>query len=405
MAQDFFLARQPILDRDGHLHAYELLFRSSQQNQAMVTDDLTASATVIHNAFAELGLEQALGHALGFINVDDELLFSDIIELLPAQRIVLEILETVKLTPEVIERVRSLKARGFRVALDDVTEEVPGMPELLPLIDVIKFDLLAIPADDLPKLVGRFSAYTALKLAEKVDSAEQYERCLRLGFNLFQGYFFARPKVMSGRQMSASEMLVMRLIGLCRDDDSPVEEIDNLFKQGPDLTVRLLRLVNSVGIGTQRKLHSVRDAITVLGRRHLFRWLQLLLFTGAGAQGSPLLIMAATRGKVMEELMRFLKPGNGRQADAAFMVGVLSLVDALFCKPMEECLAPLHLAPELQAAILHQEGELGRLLQLAIAGEYTPEDVERELAHWPELTPLEVSSIFSVASEWAQTLE
>lgn len=400
-----FLAKQPILNRQGHLYAYELLFRSSEVNAAFVEDQMAASASVIHNAFGELGLKEVLGNALGFINVDEELLFSDLIQFLPAKNIVLEILETVPLTPKVIERVKALKTVGFRIALDDLVGYVEGLEALAPWLDIVKIDLKGLELAELPALLNHLRKFNGLKLAEKVDSSEQHEYCLKLGFDLFQGYYFAKPKLMSGRQMQTSEMLLMRLVACCMNDDSEIEEINDLFKQAPDLTVRLLRVVNSVGMGISREIHSVREAITVLGRSHLARWLQLLLYVGHGDKQGPLLLISATRGKAMEELVRRLPGHTPKQADSGFMVGILSLLDALFDKPLAECIEPLHLASEINQALMQNEGTLGRLLKLVIASELTPEDIELELQHWPELSAEDVLECLTKASQWAGSIQ
>lgn len=399
-----FLAKQPILNRQGHLYAYELLFRSSDVNAAFVEHQMAASASVIHNAFGELGLQEVLGNALGFINVDEELLFSDLIQFLPAKNIVLEILETVPLTPEVITRVKALKTLGFRIALDDLVGYVEGLEALAPWLDIVKIDLKGLELNDLPALLNHLRRFNSLKLAEKVDSREQHEYCLKLGFDLFQGYYFAKPKLMSGRQMETSEMLLIRLVACCMND-SEAEEINDLFKQAPDLTVRLLRVVNSVGIGMCREIHSVREAITVLGRSHLARWLQLLLYVGHGDKQGPLLLLSATRGKAMEEFAQRLPDHHHQQADSAFMVGILSLLDALFDKPLVECIEPLHLAKEINLALLQQEGTLGHLLKLVIASELTPEHIAKEIQRWPELSPKDVLECITKASQWASSIQ
>ena len=201
-ADQLFLGRQPILDREQRLHAYELLFRSGTQNAADITDGVQATATVIANAFSELGVEAALGNCRGFINIDEAFLFSDMLELLPRQSVVLEILETVPPTAAVIERCKALKAAGFTLALDDVIQLAPEFAELLDLVEIVKVDIQPLSRIQLMQLVIKLKPLGKQLLAEKVDSREQMEQCLKLGFTLFQGYYFAKQPSSPARNWS-----------------------------------------------------------------------------------------------------------------------------------------------------------------------------------------------------------
>jgi len=367
-----FLGRQPILDRAQRLYAYELLFRNGQHNAADVTDGVQATATVIANAFSELGVEAALGNCRGFINIDEAFLFSDLIELLPKHAVVLEILETVPPTSAVVERCKALKAAGFTLALDDVIQLAPEFAELLSLVEIVKVDIQPLSRIELMQLVIKLKPMGKLLLAEKVDSREQMEQCLKLGFSLFQGYYFAKPTVIAGKKLDHSQMSLMKLMGLLLSD-ADTSELEEALKPEPGLTVNLLRMTNSVGAGSSETITSLRHAITVLGRRQLQRWLQLLVFSSGNQPGSsnPLLLMAATRGRLMELLAEEINSGNNAFADHAFMVGIMSLMPALIDLPIEEIIAPLSLAGEIREALLAEHGEstLALLLQLTAACE------------------------------------
>lgn len=376
-ARDIFLGRQPILDRDQRIVAYELLFRTGHTADASATDDMQATASVIHHAFSEMGVQAVLGSRAGFINVSADMLLSDMVELLPKSQVVLELLETIAVTDAVIERCRVLRQLGFTLALDDFVFDDSYRP-LLALVDIVKVDLLLHSQDELRAVVSRLRQWPVRLLAEKVDSAEQAAFCHALGFDLFQGYFFARPSVLSAKRADPAQMALTQLLGLVlRDADT--QQIEQIFKQHPSLTYNLMRLVNSVASGARRSMASVSQAIVVLGRRQLQRWLQLLLFTlQAGAPyPSPLLVLAATRGKMMELLASRL----GRNADAcdeAFMAGILSLIDSLIDKPLTAIVDELNLAESLATALLRREGELGALLQLVESVEHA--DLSRTLA-------------------------
>jgi EAL and modified HD-GYP domain-containing signal transduction protein len=365
----FWLGRQPILDLTGNTVAYELLFRSGASGGAVVTDDRIATSTVINHAFSELGLASVLGPCRGFINFDAALLMSDVVELLPPERTVIELLETVEITAEVVERCRDLRSRGFSFALDDVVQLDEAHAPILPLVDVIKFDVKETPAGLLPALVARVRSQPrrVKLLAEKVDSREQSEYCRQLGFELFQGYFFARPVVLQGRRADPSRSVLLHLLQQSMSDVENVA-IEATFKQAPELSYKLMRLVNSVGIGSRYEIRSLSHALVILGRRQLQRWLQVLLFAHhcAGDFPSPLLQMAAARGKLLE-LLSEQQRAPQETCDQAFMTGILSLLDTLLQMPMAEALADIALPREVQDALLERSGRLGQMLLLAEA--------------------------------------
>lgn len=365
---EVYLGRQPILDQNQNVVAYELLFRSGQNpDSSGASDDLTASANVIINTISQFGIDSVLGGQSGFLNVSYPLLVSDTLELLPRERMVLEILETVEVDDRLVDRCRELKEKGFRLALDDFVYG-PAYDPLLELADVVKLDLLAMDTGELERTLQRLQRWPHLKLlAEKVEDFEQFQQCKAMGFSLFQGYFFARPQIMSGKKANPNQVTLMKVLDqLMRDVEIP--EIERNFKESPTLTLGLLRLVNSVAMGLQHKVGSVRQALVVLGRRQLQRWVQLLLYAqGGGEISSPLMIMAAVRARFMENLCNAL-PDRGRESEEmrerAFMTGILSLVDTVLGMPMEQVLGQFGLVDEVKNAVLQREGLLGQLLAL-----------------------------------------
>jgi c-di-GMP-related signal transduction protein len=188
---EFYLGRQAILDRSQNLFAFELLFRSSRANRADFADSWAATASVVTHAFGELGIGSALGKFRGFINVDADFLLSDTIELLPCKSIVLEILETVRFTPEVVGRCRELKQLGFELALDDVQQIQSDYQDVLGMIDVVKVDLKQVSPADLPKITKQLKPWRVKLLAKKIDSQDEARRYLELGYDYFQGYYYA----------------------------------------------------------------------------------------------------------------------------------------------------------------------------------------------------------------------
>lgn len=416
-----FLGRQPILDRSRQIVAYELLFRSGLANFAQISDNAQATATVILHAFSELSIGDALGASRGFINVDESILFSDTLELLPRDSVVLEILETVVITPDVVERCRALKAAGYTLALDDVIQLGPEYLPLLELVDIVKLDLKPIPAHELPGLVAEVRQRGLQLLAEKIDTEEEFKRCLDLGFDLFQGYFFARPTIIQGRKLDPARMNLLRLMNLVLTDADD-QKIEALLKQEPGLILKLLRMTNSVAVGASTPILSLRQALMVLGRRQLQRWLQLLLY--AGGSGSeedsmvnPLMVLAATRARLMELLSEQMAPRDRAQADRAFMTGLLSLAPTLFGIPMEDIVSQLSLDEACREALCATECRdpsspkassphlLCCLLKLVQCLEGAGMLCQgNELEHLPGLASAQVNLCLSRALAWANTI-
>ena len=364
--QDFFLARQPILNRDQRLVAYELLFRSTAENQAMITGDaVAATATVIAHA-SDLGMEQVVGLQLAFINVDAVALMSDFIGFLPHHRVVLEILETVRPTPALLARISELRQAGFRFALDDVVLDTPDVQQLLPLVDVIKVDIAQLAPDELPRLAQVLAVSRKKLLAEKVETMAQFEQCLALGFDFFQGYYFARPVILSGKRMSASELAILHLLELIQGN-ADNRELERCIKHDAMLGLNLLRLVNTPAVSVGVRVETLGQALMLLGRRQLQRWLQILLYVRPGTSAqftSPLLQLATTRGKLLELMTEKLRPGQHQYADIGFTVGIMSLMDTLFSMQMSEVVSSVRVNSKVSDALLFRHGELGNMLAL-----------------------------------------
>jgi EAL and modified HD-GYP domain-containing signal transduction protein len=364
---EIFIGRQPILDRRESLFAYELLFRGSAG--ADVADfgrHKTAASRVIVDTFGSLGAEAVLGPHFGFLNVTREILLSDVVEALPRDKVVLELLETIPSNSNIQARCRQLRKAGFKLALDDFEMDDPRLP-LVDEVHFVKVDVMAVEAKVLPWLVRSLRRSSVKLLAEKVEDREQFGFCQRLGFDYFQGFYFARPLTLAGRRLDPSRGVLLQIFDkLGRDAD--VEDLADTFKLHPNLGVNLLRLVNSAALATRHKISSVPAALAFLGRRQLRRWIMLLLFAGSTSHGltSPLLQMAAIRGRIMEFLVDRQGGAADREfSDQAFIVGMLSLMDALLGTPVDALARQLNLDDRIREALIERKGRLGELLALA----------------------------------------
>lgn len=363
------IARQPIVDREGGLVAHELLFRGESNG-----GDAALTARLIVNVFAGIGFEQALGAHPAFVNVDAEFLLSDLPDLLPADRVVMEVLESVRVGPALLARIGVLRARGHRFAIDDYTGLTEDVRALLPLVETVKVDLLDVSPDAVEALLAPLRGWQGTLLAEKVEDAVMFERCRAAGFTLFQGFFFARPELMAGRRPDPGRLRVFGLLKTAMSD-APLGELEEALKRNPDVGYNLLRFANSVAAGFRSRTRSLREALMRLGRRAITTWLQLLVFgSGSGApEDGALFRMAAYRGKLMEHLAQTL-PGEPRWlAEQAFFVGVLSLMHVPLMTTPEALLEELELGADARRALGGREGSLGALLQLAEGLDMAPD--------------------------------
>jgi len=407
LSDEFFLARQPILGRDQRLVAYELLFRAAGEHEdARLTNGAAATAAVISHA-SQLGLEQVVGNKLAFVNVDADVLMDDYVRFLPPNKVILEILETVKPTEPLLARVAELKGLGFKFALDDVINHSEEVEQLLGLVDVVKIDLQGVAPEALGHLCASLRKSGKKLLAEKVETQQEFRLCLELGFDYFQGYYFARPVILSGRKITPSEMVILHLLQLINSDADDAT-IETAVKRDPLISLNLLRLVNSRAAGPEGRIESIAEALARLGRKQLRRWLQILMFAAPGSTvelNSPLLQLATTRGKLLELMSLQVRAGDVTGAERAFTVGIMSLADALFSMPMADILDNVELAVDVRAALLERAGDLGAMLDVVERLEKA--DTGREFTAALRrlgLTSKQVGEIELAAFDWVSEL-
>ncbi|WP_201696713.1 EAL and HDOD domain-containing protein [Paraburkholderia hiiakae] len=402
-----YLGRQPILDRNGALNAYELLFRGGAQNRAVVDDDALATAQVMARTIGQIGVPAVLGRHYGYVNISRELLFDDIVHLLPPGRFVLEVLEHVRFDAAVLERLAQLRRAGYRIAFDDVSEITENLLRALPYADIVKVDLMQTERAALPELVASLAAHGKTLIAEKVETGEDFELASSLGFELFQGYFFARPQVLRAPRVRASRLALVRLLALVANDVGTAE-LERELRSHPGVVVQLLRLVNSSAYSPGRPISSLREAVLAAGTRQIARWAQLLLYASGRdlPWGSdPLVQLAGTRSHFMELAARSLSPQDPDFADAAFMTGIFSLVHVLVGSTPEHTLDRLGLAREIVDAVDGHRGELGTLLRIATAAERGDHDGAQRLAReaggmFTALTPPLLGELNLWAGAW-----
>lgn len=363
-----YIGRQPIFNIRGECFGYELLYRSSDTyNKATFEDSSRATTKVIINLIHNFGLGPIIGKKIGYINVDENMLFNDTILLLPKEHLRFEILEHTKVSLALFERIKYLHSLGYRFSLDDFICEddyIKSYEPFFPYIDIIKIDVLSIGIKNLGNAIAKLSKYNIDLLAEKIENYEEYTACQKLTFKFFQGYFFEKPMVLGGKKVEPATVNVIHLINQMQESDN-INEITKKFSAHPDLVFNLLRHINSGAYHFKQHITNIQQMLSLLGPSKLMSWLGLFLY-GDSTQnpfGEELFNSAKFRAKMMEELAHSI--GETNLANKAFLIGSLSLIDAYLGMSMENFLANLHLDREIQIALIKEEGTLGILLKLA----------------------------------------
>lgn len=397
VTSNVYVGRQPILDRSGRTYAFELLYRDEHAGPVRIDNPDEATQRVVSAALLEWGFERLIGDRIGFINAAYGLLRDDLLSILPVERTVIEVLEDVLLDEAIIATVRSAHEQGLKFALDDVVDlDRPGIELIAPYISIVKLDVLGIARDDL----GRMSRLTrrafpnALLLAEKVEDTEMYQECLGLGFDLFQGYYFAKPETLARQSRPTNVSAAVLLLAEVSRADVDINRIESLIAADPSLAYSLLRLVNSSSFGLNVRVESIRHAIVLLGLVQV-RQLAVLLTMARNsvATSEEIIVLASVRAQMAQRL------AEGAQAQLAFTTGLLSVIDTVFGSPMEELIAGLPLPAEVKDALLTGTGPIGEIMEVVYAFERADiEAVERLRPGQAD----QMREIYATSVSWAE---
>lgn len=364
--RDIFVARHPILKRNSKLYGYELLFRSSLKNYFDPTKDGSqATSNVITNTFSLFGINSVTVGKKAFINFNTEMLLGEYPSLFPKNVTVVEVLESVEVTPEIVQACANLVKKGYLLALDDFEYSEAWIP-LLEMAHIIKFDIrmsgLAKVEEDLAKV----EKYNVKLLAEKVETLAEYDATFAMGFDLFQGYYFCRPQIIEGKDIPGSKLQYLHILRLLQDADYSFEQMAQLISRDVSLSYKLLKYVNSAGFGARVEVTSLQSAIALVGDVDMRKWLSLTMISYlADDKPEELLCLSIQRAVFCEEVGR--KLGKGVEfTKQCFLAGMFSLLDVLLGKPMDYLLEELSLADSIKKCLLEKPtSPLGIVLFLA----------------------------------------
>ncbi|ANN94297.1 TPA: EAL and HDOD domain-containing protein [Legionella pneumophila] len=361
------LARQGIYDKNSAIFAYELLYRNSEAQNSQV-DNLNpssgeaATSSVLLQLFANLDVNTIIGNKQAFINFTHNHLVQKIPMLLPKNRIVIEVLETVAIDQALLLNLMELKKQGYQIALDDFVFRNELAP-LVDMADIIKIDVLNLDQQQIAEQLLPLKSFRGKLLAEKIEDKQQFNHCVNLGFDFFQGFFLNKPDSLTGQIITENKIQLLRLLTEINNEEVPIQRIEEIILQIPKLSYRILRLANSASLYMSKKIESLMDAISQLGLMQIRNWLNLLLLASLDDVAPDLLERTLIRAKMCESLAKSMDYPNSHQA---YTVGILSTLDGILNEPMPSLLAKIRLSEALNEALLNYKGDLGKILKLAI---------------------------------------
>lgn len=357
---DVFVARQPIFDRKKKIYAYELLFRSGTVNGFPNIDGETATSSLLSSSFFTVGIDKVAAGKLVFINFTEDLLKNKTPHMFPPDKMVVEILEDVEPSVAIVDACRELKERGYLLALDDFVYS-KKFDELLHLSDIIKIDFRLTPLAQVEEMVAGLNQYGCKLLAEKVETYEEYAKALELGFDYFQGYFFSKPEVLKNRELSSSQLSMMKLIAEVNSAEFDIDTLEKYVSEDVSITYKLLNYINSSHFCRLQPIASIRQAISFLGAKD-FRLFVSLVATSKLADNKPdeLIRSLIVRARFLELVGIELK----RDASELFLLGLFSSIDAMLDQSLQSIIGKLSLSEKITSALLDHSGELFVFLRL-----------------------------------------
>lgn len=368
------VARQPIYDAGIAVTAYELLYRESASAlKAMVFDAKRATLRVIANAALEIGLDRLANGLPVHINFPRELLVGDPMLPLQPEAVVIEVLEDVPADADVLAGIRALRKRGHRIALDDYTARESDRA-LLDVADIVKIALSRENPDELERTVRELKARGLKLIAEEVETVEQFDRCLELGFDGFQGYFLQHPQTFQAQRLPSNKIGTLRLLTELTREDVSIGDIEKILSQDMSMSYRVLRCINSSFYNLPRKVDSIRQAIVILGLDPLRQLCSLVALQGFDDRPPSLLITAMARARMCEQLGRL---AGANDTGPYFITGLFSMLNVLTGMPIDKLVEELPLAKPVELALVKENGELGAALHCVRA---------YERGHWQEVS-------------------
>ncbi|MEG0386285.1 MAG: EAL domain-containing protein [Solibacillus sp.] len=405
---EVFIGRQPIFNAQEKIVAYELLYRNSEKNSYPMVDADTATVDVLVNSFLSIGIDEVTKGKPSFVNFTENLLMDTTLDYISPSKVVVEVLENVPITKELVERIIELRKRGFKIALDDfiMNDDVQIYNELFANIDYIKIDFLLTPLAERMEIENKIkSQFPSIQLlAEKVETRDEYEVAKHSGYVLFQGYFFEKPQVIKSTEIPANALQYFQIISLLRDEEPNIDVLAENIEREISLTYRLLQLINNSSKRSKSKVRSIKQAILLLGLTELRKWIYLLAMREINLNDNDdvfIELMGASlfRAKVCEKISRANYKGNFSEY---FLIGLFSLIDSLLKRPMNSVLNQLPLSESIVETISGADTEMQPYLQFSIALNKLDWPRINELAEELNIPSESIIPIYQEVIEWVE---
>lgn len=400
---DVYVARQPVFDRKMNLYGYELLYRRSENNYFEGVDDREATATVLANSVLVVHFNELIDGTRGLINFPADFLVQGLPRLLPRQKIVVEVLERVQATKAVIAACRRLKKDGYIIALDDfVLNYRKQYQELVELADIIKIEFPKVKLTDQLRFIRRYEDKITF-LAEKIETEKQFHLAMKMGYQLFQGYFFSRPAMINATDIGALDVNLIRIIKELKQNEPNMGLVARLIEQDLGLSYKVLRLANTVHFGTQFPVKSIRQALVRIGTQHLVQWMHLFLLNNVrNNENRELIKVSMIRGRMMALLCR--ETGRQEQESVYFITGIFSALDRILNDSMQHITDGLPLDREVKDALHGAQNPIRRTLDSIIDFEEARWDTLGKFIVDNQLSARKYMSIYLQALKWQKAI-
>ena len=398
---EVYVARQPIFNKERNIYGYELLFRGGMTNFFPDIDRDTATSKLLSSSFFTIGIEKITGARLAFVNFTEDLLLHKVPLMFPHEKVVVEILEDVEPKEDVISACREISKKGYGIAMDDFFYQ-SGLEPLMALANIIKIDFRSTTVEKIAEYVKKLSKYEVKLLAEKVETYEEFQKALEMGFDYFQGYFFSKPEIISGKDISSAQMNLLQVMAEVNKEDIEFQQVEEIISHDVSISYKLLRYINSVYFGITHKVSSIKQAITLLGQNGIKRFLSLIAMARLVSDKPDELIRISIIRARFCELIGKIGSANVNPSEL-FTLGLFSAIDAILDDSMENIMKKLPLSENIINVLIYKEGDLKDYLRLAICYETGDWGGVSEATEILGLDEEEIPSHFTEALNWADS--
>jgi c-di-GMP-related signal transduction protein len=398
---EVYVARQPIFNKNKKLFGYELLFRDGLSNAFPDIDGDTATSKLLSNSFFSIGMNQLTSGKTAFINFTQSLLLNKIPMMFPSEKMMVEILEDVDPNEQVISACTDIAEAGYSLALDDFVFKNELQP-LIELADIIKIDFMLTPIDEIQKMVDRFKGNNIKLLAEKIETYEEFEKALSMGFMYFQGYFFSKPEIISGKEIAPSKITLLQIVGEANKKDCSFDKLEKLINRDVSISYKLLLYINSAFFKRACEISTIKHAIVLLGEMEIKRFISMVATAELASDKPDELVRTSIIRARFCELMG-MHSQNGADISELFLMGLFSLIDAMLDNNMEDIMQTLPLSKNIKQALLEEKGDLADYLKLVSSYESANWETFSSIISKININEKKIPEFYQEAVNWADS--